>query len=206
VKYIRGKGLKLVYILVGLIAITGAICMSKPVENVAILVKEGIETGEEEVLIGVISDTHIPSRAKEIPGKAFLVFQGAEYLIHAGDIVSLEVIEDLEKIAPVVAVKGNMDRGINLPEMNSLEIEGWRIGVVHDSFSPWRMGKMKRIARENAFDVLIFGHTHRPFVREEDGKLFLNPGSPTNPFLSKPSVALLKVRKDRIEAEIINLQ
>jgi hypothetical protein len=170
-----------------------------------ILVKEGVEEGES-IMIGVISDTHIPTRAREIPSEVFQIFQGAKYIVHAGDFVAPEAIGELEKIAPVVGVKGNMDYpAIDFPEVSSLEVMGWRIGIIHDSFSPFRMSKMKRVAGENNFDVLIFGHTHRPFIKKEGGILFLNPGSPTNPLLTKPSVAILKVSKNKIEAEIIEL-
>jgi hypothetical protein len=170
-----------------------------------ILVKKDIEEGES-IMIGVISDTHIPTRARKIPSEVFQIFQGAKYIIHAGDFVAPEAIGELEKIAPVVGVKGNMDfPAIDFPEVNSLEVMGWRIGIIHDSFSPFRMRKMKRVAEENNFNVLIFGHTHRPFIKKEGGVLFLNPGSPTNPLLTKPSVAILKVSKNKIEAEIIEL-
>lgn len=67
---------------------------------------------------------------------------------------------------------------------------------------------MKRIAKENSFDVLIYGHTHRPPVKCMDVVLFINPGSPTNPlppFITKPSVALLKIEEEKIEPQIIKV-
>ena len=85
------------------------------------------------MLIGLISDTHIPDRAKEIPQKVFESFDNVDLIIHAGDLTSPKVIEDLEKIAPVMAVQGNMDRanGIDLPKAKIIEAEGLKIGVVH---------------------------------------------------------------------------
>lgn len=180
--------------------------------NAEILTREISRQGElgmdNIVVIGVISDTHIPARANEIPTKVFEVFKGVDYIIHAGDVVRLEVIKQLEKIAPVTAVHGNMDpyevREV-FPKITSLEVYGWKIGVVHDSISPWKMGKMREIAKENDFDVLIFGHTHRPFVKKDGGRLYINPGSPTNPFLTRPSVALLEIRGEEIEARIVEI-
>ena len=69
------------------------------------------------MLIGLISDTHIPDRAKEIPEKVFEAFSEVDLIMHAGDLTSPKVIDDLEQIAPVMAIQGNMDRarGIDLP-------------------------------------------------------------------------------------------
>jgi|Deesub1362A_J573_1020465.scaffolds.fasta_scaffold00233_24 hypothetical protein len=168
--------------------------------------REGEERGET-IEIGVISDTHVPTRAKEIPAAVFQIFQKTKYIIHAGDFVSPEVIVELEKIAPVVGVKGNMDYpSIEFPEVNSLEVMGWRIGVTHNSLSPFKMDKIKEVAKENNFDVLIFGHTHRPVIKKEGDILLLNPGSPTNPLFTSPSVALLRISKSSVDVEIIELK
>lgn len=161
----------------------------------------------EEILIGVISDTHIPSRADEIPVKVKETFQNVDLIIHAGDIESLEVIEELEKIAPVIAAHGNMDPvwvREKLPPAVCVEIYDWRIGVIHNSMVPWTGWKMERIAKENNLNILIFGHIHRPFLKEND-ILIINPGSPTNPLLAKPSVALLNISKDSYEGKIVYL-
>jgi len=119
------------------------------------------------------------------------------------------VIKELEKIAPVTAVYGNMDPyevRTHLPRINSITLNDWKIGVFHDPRALWGLGGIRKIARENDFDALIFGHTHKPFVKEEHGFLFINPGSPTNPLpplLAKPSVGLLKVTKEKIEPRIV---
>ena len=70
------------------------------------------------MLIGLISDTHIPDRARILPTKVIEAFEDVELIIHAGDLTSPKVIEELEEIAPVMAVQGNMDRarGIDLPK------------------------------------------------------------------------------------------
>ncbi|MCS7124929.1 MAG: metallophosphatase family protein [Candidatus Bathyarchaeota archaeon] len=162
-------------------------------------------------IVGLISDTHVPVRAREIPQKVFEIFEKADYIIHAGDLVDLTVIDRLEQIAPVLAVYGNMDgpeiRG-KLPKMNSVKVFDWKIGVMHDPGTMFGMGKMREIAKQNGFHVLVYGHTHHPNVRWEGEILFINPGSPTNPippFIAKPTVGLLTATKERISPEIIVL-
>lgn len=161
--------------------------------------------------VGLISDTHIPVRAKSIPKEVFKIFENVDFIIHAGDLVELSVIDDMEQLAPVLAVCGNMDgpeiRG-RLPRINSLKVFDWKIGVMHDPRSLFRVGKMREIAKKNYFNVLVYGHTHNSSVKWDDDTLFINPGSPTNPippFIIKPTVALLRVTKENITPEIIQI-
>lgn len=161
--------------------------------------------------LGLISDTHIPSRAKEIPKRVFEIFEKVDFILHAGDLVDLSVIDNLEQLAPVLAVYGNMDgpevRG-KLPKMNSIRVLEWKIGVTHDPGTIFGMGKMREIVKQNGFNVLVYGHTHHPNVKWEGNILYINPGSPTNPlppFVAKPTVATLKVTKEKIFPEIIQL-
>ena len=168
-----------------------------------------IEKEGDVRVVALISDTHIPSRTKRLPDRVFEVFRDADVIIHAGDLTQIEVVRELEKVAPVVAVHGNMDPyeiRVELPEMDSVEVYGWKIGIIHDPGALWGMGEMKRIAKENGFDVLVFGHTHRQFVKWEDDVLYVNPGSPTNPLppmLVKPSVGLLFITEESVEPLII---
>ena len=158
--------------------------------------------------IGLISDTHIPSRAKSIPKTVFNIFETVDFIIHAGDLVELTVIDELEQIAPVLAVHGNMDSpevSDILPKVNSLKIFDRKIGVMHDPDTLMGMSKMREIAKENGFDVLVYGHTHNANIKWEGKTLYINPGSPTNPssLLNKPSVAVLKITKEAITPEIV---
>jgi len=161
-------------------------------------------------LVGLISDTHIPAKAKAVPKKIFEVFDGASLILHAGDLTQLSVVDELEQLAPVVAVCGNMDGyevREKLPKMNSVKVYKWKIGVIHDPGIFMGTKRMKTIAKENDFSVLVFGHTHRPSLKQEE-IVFVNPGSPTNPlppFLTKPTVALLRITKEKIEPEIIEI-
>jgi len=165
------------------------------------------KTIKEESLIGVISDTHIPTGKKKIPVQVHEIFKNVDLIVHAGDLITLEVVKELERIASVIAIHGNMDPPKvkeKLPQAVCLKIYGWKMGVIHDSVFPPVGWRMKKIAKENHLDILIFGHTHRPFLKSKD-TLIINPGSPTNPLWSKSSVALLKVDKYSYEGKIVYL-
>jgi putative phosphoesterase len=94
-----------------------------------------------------------------------------------------------------------------LPKINSLKLFDWKIGVIHDAGSFNEQGKMQDIVRENGFNVLVYGHTHVSKTKWEGKTLYINPGSPTDPasILNKPSVALLKITKETITPQIINI-
>lgn len=162
--------------------------------------------------VGLLSDTHIPTKATKLPSSVFDLFQNVEFIIHAGDLVSLDVVDTLKQLAPVVAVRGNMDGSAvrdALPELTELTVDQWRIGVTHDPGVLFGRRKMRTIAEENNFNVLVYGHTHHPSTLWEDGRLFINPGSPTNPlppFLVKPTVAVLTLSRRTVEPKIISLE
>jgi len=161
--------------------------------------------------VGLISDTHIPVRAKSVPKKVLEAFERVDFIVHAGDLVEMSVIDELEQLAPVLAVYGNMDgpeiRG-KLPKLNSVKVFDWKIGVMHDPRALFGMGKMREIAKQNGFNVLVYGHTHNSSIKWEEGNLFINPGSPTNPippFISKPTVALLRITREKITPGIVHI-
>ena len=157
--------------------------------------------------IGLISDTHVPKRARNLPKKVFEIFEKVDYIIHAGDLVELAVIDELEQIAPVLAVHGNMD-GLEvtnaLPKFNSLKIFKWKIGVIHDQSNLFGFDKVQETT---GFNVFVYGHTHSPEIRWVDGILYINPGSATDPSIltAKPSVGLLKISKENIAPEIVDV-
>jgi len=132
--------------------------------------------------IGIISDTHIPSRAAEIP-KEFLEWfkeNRVDLILHAGDVNDEIVLKDLEKIAEVKAVKGNTDY-LDLPKELILEIKGKRILLFHsDNIYPrGDINKMLDYAKEKMVDIVVYGHTHLPLFTYVNGIYFLNPGSAT---------------------------
>ncbi|MEN6573980.1 metallophosphoesterase [Methanobacterium aggregans] len=160
------------------------------------------------MLIGVISDTHIPERASEIPETVFKTFENVDMILHAGDLVSPDVIDALKEIAPMKCVQGNMDRmyHMELPESEVMEVEGFKIGLNHGEVYPrGDTQQLKYIAMELGVEILITGHTHWSFIKDVGGVLLLNPGSPTVPRLSDPSVMLLEIENQKIDTEIIKI-
>ena len=131
--------------------------------------------------IGVISDTHIP-QFKKLPEAIWEHFTGVELIIHAGDLSVLSVISELETIAPVVAVQGNVEEEeviAKLPIKREIVVGHCRIGIVHILGDSHNRIKVARQEFPNACCV-VFGHSHIPWNREYDGLLLFNPGSATD--------------------------
>jgi len=132
-------------------------------------------------IVGLISDTHIPAKAKAVPQKVFEVFKDAARIIHAGDLTQLSVIQELECLAPVVAVQGNMDVPevkAKLPIKNMVQVDNFKIGVVHSLGILRAKQKMQDMAERNKLNVLVYGHVHSPSIRWENDLLLINLGSP----------------------------
>lgn len=131
----------------------------------------------------LISDTHIPGRARALPDAVRSAAEGVDLVIHAGDWVSASVVHELAAIADVLGVFGNNDgpdvRAL-LPEVAAREIEGLRFAVVHETGAA--QGREVRMDAEFPdADVLVFGHSHIPWVTASPrGLRLLNPGSPTD--------------------------
>ena len=160
------------------------------------------------MLIGLISDTHIPDRAKILPTKVLEAFSDVELILHAGDLTSPKVIEELENLAPVMAVQGNMDRvnGIDLPKAKVIEAEGLKIGVMHGEVYPRAdTDQLLYLAKELNVDILVSGHSHQPKIEQKDGVLLLNPGSPIVPRLADRTVMLLDIKDRNVDVEIIKI-
>jgi len=159
------------------------------------------------MLIGVISDTHIPNRAKSIPKEILNGFSKVDMIIHAGDICEEYVLDELELIAPVKAVAGNMD-GWDLqkkvPRKQIVDIKGYKIGIIHgDGDNGSTEQRVLDAFKDDKVDCIVFGHTHQAFNSLDGDILLFNPGSPTDKRLSKYfSYGLLKI-DDTIEAKIV---
>ena len=160
------------------------------------------------MLIGLISDTHIPDRAKVLPQKVLDAFDDVDLILHAGDLTSPRVIEELESLAPVMAVQGNMDRvnGIDLPKAKVIEAEGLKIGIVHGEVYPRAdSDQLLYLAKELNVDILVSGHSHQPKIEQKEGILLLNPGSPIVPRLADRTVMLLEIDNRQVDVEIVKI-
>lgn len=160
------------------------------------------------MLIGLISDTHIPDRARELPKNVISAFQNVDLILHAGDLTSMEVIDELEKIAPTIAIQGNMDRaaGIILPNAKVIEAEGIKIGIAHGEVYPRAdTQQLLYLAKQLDADILVTGHSHQPKIEQIDGVLLLNPGSPIVPRLSDRTVMLLEINNKDVDVEVVKI-
>ena len=160
------------------------------------------------MLIGLISDTHIPDRARELPKNVISAFQNDDLILHAGDLTSMEVIDELEKIAPTIAIQGNMDRaaGIILPNAKVIEAEGIKIGIAHGEVYPRAdTQQLLYLAKQLDADILVTGHSHQPKIEQIDGVLLLNPGSPIVPRLADRTVMLLEINNKDVDVEVVKI-
>lgn len=162
----------------------------------------------DTVKIGVISDTHIPSRGKVIPEIVLKAFKGVDMIIHAGDLLKDYVIYELEEIAPVHAVAGNNDDFFiqdMLGKKRILEVGAVRIGITHGHFG-YGGNALKNainIFKNDAVNCVVFGHSHTPFNEIIDGVLFFNPGSPTDKrWQEYYSYGMLSIQGDIVTGEI----
>ncbi|HWG11923.1 MAG TPA: metallophosphoesterase family protein [Streptosporangiaceae bacterium] len=133
--------------------------------------------------IVAISDTHAPRRWKSCPPRVAAHLRGADLILHAGDVCTVSVLDELAEYAPVQAVLGNNDgpdvAAWGAPETLSLDLGGLRVAVIHDSgASAGRLRRMRR--RFPDADLVVFGHSHIPLDESDGGLRIFNPGSPTD--------------------------
>ena len=157
----------------------------------------------------VISDTHISSPDEKLPEKILAEFAKSDMIIHAGDLVDLSVLEELNKLKKTTAVQGNMDSPSvrkKLPEKTIIEVNNFRIGLAHGGGSPSKIvDYLKNIFAHDKVDAIIFGHTHKPFNEVRDGILFFNPGSLMDKvFCDFNSYGILEIT-DKITGRILKI-
>ncbi len=152
-----------------------------------------------------LSDTHL-RRGRGLPDWCRRRLEGADLILHAGDLVALSLLYELEKLAPVTAVYGNMDEpGLKerLPARRVAETGDVRIGLVHDPGPA--LGRIARLTQEFPdCDAVVFGHTHVPALERPGKRLIVNPGSPTYPRSALgPTLIELSVAGAEIVTEIV---
>jgi len=152
----------------------------------------------DNLTAGVISDTH----GVLIP-EALKILMGVDLIIHAGDIDTPAVLNELNRIAPVVAVRGNMDRGnwaSHLCETEAIEFGQCLLYVLHD------ISRLDLDPSAAGMHAVIHGHTHQPSDELQNGVRFLNPGSPTHPRRNAPpSLMKLYIMGTDLRPELIHL-
>ena len=175
-------------------------------------------------LVGVIADTHVPQRIKRLPHGIAKAFDGVSLILHAGDINTTRVLDELSRIAPVLAVAGNADPPWwNLPRSRVVEVDGCRIGLSHghggwrrylvnkipEMFLDFDLARYLRYASEafSDVDVIVTGHTHRPHRVYVNGVLLFNPGpvAPDYYTTAGPAVGILRIETGAVQAEIVRV-
>ena len=172
--------------------------------------------------IGLISDTHIPQAADQLPDEVFKAFSSVDLILHAGDIYQKSVLDELENLAPVLAAEGDDDypdtiRDKRVKEKHVLQVEGKTIWLIHEnpfnsyamisqpkSWESYTRHKRGEIPKP---DVIVFGHEHRTHTETVDDILMISPGSPTFLHYKKGlgTVGILDISNDQIAYQIINL-
>jgi uncharacterized protein len=150
-------------------------------------------------LVGVISDTHGLLRPE-----AVATLQGSAYIIHAGDVGDPAILKRLKEIAPVTAVRGNVDRGSwakKILETNVLEINGLSIYVLHD------LNQLDLNPEAAGFSAVVSGHSHMPKQETKNGVLYFNPGSAGPKRFKLPvTVGRIRIQDGKLHGEILQIQ
>jgi|TARA_B100001971_G_C18119118_1_gene498435 putative phosphoesterase len=162
--------------------------------------------------IVVLSDTHIPTRAAEIPKQVIEQFKDADLIIHSGDSQTIEVINSLQSHGNLIAVCGNMDSDDvveKLPSKIILNIKNnnkeFKIGITHGSGAPEGLPERLFHFFEGPIDCIIFGHSHKPFNEKINNTLMFNPGSPTDTVIATINTFGILRISDEIKGEIIEI-
>ncbi len=162
--------------------------------------------------IGLISDTHVPEISKSLPSRVAEVFDGVDLILHAGDLSVLAVLDELQRIAPVLAARGDDDYQIEderIEDVQQFNFDGTSIYVIHSSLF-WARSIIERPADHDlgkAPDVVVFGHTHRDWMENVGESLLVSPGSAVFPYyqLRLGTVALLTIGSGAAQAQILDL-
>lgn len=159
--------------------------------------------------IAVISDTHMPRAGRRLPEACVTRLRAADLILHAGDLMTIAVLRELQAYGPVVAVHGNVDEAevrAALPATVQIEAGGANIALVHDA-GPAR-GRLERLRRRFPdADAVIFGHSHIPLhERHPDGFQIFNPGSPTERRRSpQHTMGIARAEGGRLTVELITV-
>src|SRR5262245_57944273 len=148
--------------------------------------------------IGVISDTHGLLRSEVLEA-----FHGTDHILHAGDVGDIVILDQLRQVAPVTAIRGNVDRDgacALLPEVELIELAETSIYILHD------VNTLDLDPAAAGIHVVISGHSHKPLTERKKGVLYFNPGSAGPRRFSLPvSIGFLNIKEGRIEPRLVSI-
>lgn len=165
------------------------------------------------VMILVLADTHFARNTQQLDPVITSYFDSVDYIVHAGDYTTENLVVSLEATGKFVGVYGNMDplaiRDM-VPEINSIRLENLDIviGIIHGWGAPDDLiSRIHPLCDDKGFDIVIFGHTHNKYEGQFGGITYINPGSPVDKMFAKENMFLLLTisSKDDMQAEFITL-
>ena len=152
--------------------------------------------------LGLISDTH-----NYLDPRVLEVFRGVQHILHAGDVGQQMLLAELEAIAPVTAVVGNTDSGLPLRETELVTLEGKKFLIHHIVTPGVGSPRIDARLRHEQPDVVMFGHTHKPFAEQFGQTLYFNPGSAGRKRFDLPrTVALMEIRGGELQHRFVALE
>lgn len=166
--------------------------------------------------VGLLADTHIPDVQKGLPDELKEAFRGVDLILHAGDIYITSVLDELERIAPVLAASGDDDYGAILLDQrvkgkHVLKIGGKTLWLIHGRLlytsSSYERQEAVFSGQDTKPDIVVFGHEHRTIVQQVDSTLWINPGSPTflNYIPGLGTVGILNIDSGEADVQILRL-
>ncbi len=183
-----------------------------------LLTKKGqVNYNNVRMRIGLLSDTHIPVAEKELPAEVFEAFRGVDLILHAGDIYVTSVLDDLERIAPVLAAIGDDDYGSTLADKrvkqkHVLNLGGQTLWLIHERpyylvSTWWQTRTSSGLNKDDNPDIVIFGHEHTTVQQRFNDILFINPGSPTflNYLRGLGTIGILDIDSGKADIRILHL-
>ncbi len=167
--------------------------------------------------IGLLADTHMPGSIRELWPQVYDAFSGVDHILHAGDLHTLEVIDELGKLAPTIVSRGNGDAGIideRIEDTWIMEWEGIRLAMIHHFPTPGKKpaeiieAKIDRLFDRDRPDVIVYGHTHDESIHLHGDVLLVNPGSPTlpkNQSTRRGTIGLLDIEAGHVTASLFQI-
>jgi putative phosphoesterase len=171
----------------------------------------------KHLTVGLIADTHMPGTIKRLWPQVYELFSSVDCILHAGDLHVPEVIDELDELAPTFVCRGNGDRGVEHEKLKDSwvgSLAGVQVGLIHKFPTPKRASpdalqqKLDGHFPDVDPQILIYGHTHLAEVHRVNGRVYINPGSPTlpnNQSIRPGTIGILAISHGNISVELFQI-